>query len=393
MGRARLPGPRFARCPLRCGILAHGFARACCSGCGYDFLVAFSCKGRGVCPSCNARRMVETAAHLVDHVFPPLPVRQWVLSVPKRIRPFLHHNPTVCSNVTSPRTCSAGKPPRGSASMRRFTSRPLTVLGSNDSCATVPVLPWAAGPRTARKAPAWGPEPQWLWQATSASRSGSAYGTTGARSTRLGWQATEGFSIDAVHIAAPDRAGLERLLRYCARPPFGLERLEATGSGATGGERIVYRLPRPAPGGGTALSLTPSSSSSDSRCSFLHHAFTVTAITVSWLPGYPPKVGPRLRSPVIGLGREQGAVEGSPSGQLDTQSVAGSSDAAAPDRRTSSRWAALIARIYDVLPLVRPGHRAKRGRGGSMRIIAFVTDPTSVRSTSPTSIFPVGLLS
>jgi len=32
------------------------------------FLVAFSCKGRGVCPSCNTRRMAETAAHLVEQV-------------------------------------------------------------------------------------------------------------------------------------------------------------------------------------------------------------------------------------------------------------------------------------------------------------------------------------
>ncbi len=90
---------RDFRAYLRCGILAHGFARARCSGCGYDFLVAFSCKGRGVCPSCNTRRMVETAAHLVDHVLPPLRVRQWVLSVPKRIRPFLHHNPTIAGAV------------------------------------------------------------------------------------------------------------------------------------------------------------------------------------------------------------------------------------------------------------------------------------------------------
>jgi len=77
---------------LECGILAHGFARARCPECGHDFLVAFSCKGRGVCPSCNARRMAETAAHLVDHVFPPLPVRQWVLSLPKRLRYFLRQN-------------------------------------------------------------------------------------------------------------------------------------------------------------------------------------------------------------------------------------------------------------------------------------------------------------
>ena len=62
---------------LECSILAYGFARARCPDCGHDFLVAFSCKGRGLCPSCNARRMAETAAHLIDHVFPPLPVRQW----------------------------------------------------------------------------------------------------------------------------------------------------------------------------------------------------------------------------------------------------------------------------------------------------------------------------
>ena len=38
-------------------------------------LVAFSRNGRG----CNARRMAETAAYLLDQDFPPLTVRQWVL--------------------------------------------------------------------------------------------------------------------------------------------------------------------------------------------------------------------------------------------------------------------------------------------------------------------------
>jgi hypothetical protein len=67
---------------LACGVLAHGFGRARCPACGHDFLVAFSCRSRAVCPSCNARRRAETAAHLVDHVFPRAPVRQWVLAVP-----------------------------------------------------------------------------------------------------------------------------------------------------------------------------------------------------------------------------------------------------------------------------------------------------------------------
>jgi hypothetical protein len=84
---------------LTCGILAHGFARARCSSCGYDFLVAFSCKGRGCCPSCGAKRMAQTAAHLVDHVIPHVPVRQFVLSVPKRLRPYLHHRPRTASAV------------------------------------------------------------------------------------------------------------------------------------------------------------------------------------------------------------------------------------------------------------------------------------------------------
>lgn len=50
---------------------------------------------QGCRPAIYARRMAETAAHLVDHVFTPLPVRQWVLSVPKRLRYHLERDPAV----------------------------------------------------------------------------------------------------------------------------------------------------------------------------------------------------------------------------------------------------------------------------------------------------------
>jgi hypothetical protein len=43
--------------------------------------------------------MVETAAHLCDHVFPRLPVRQWVLSVPKRLRYFMQRDGAVLNMV------------------------------------------------------------------------------------------------------------------------------------------------------------------------------------------------------------------------------------------------------------------------------------------------------
>ena len=66
---------------LRCGRLKHGFLRVRCESCRAEHLVAFSCKRRGFCPSCGARCMAESAALLVDEVFPEQPVRQWVLGL------------------------------------------------------------------------------------------------------------------------------------------------------------------------------------------------------------------------------------------------------------------------------------------------------------------------
>ena len=43
-------------------------------------------QARGICPSCTARRMADTAAHLVDRVLPRAPYRQWVFTVPKPLR-------------------------------------------------------------------------------------------------------------------------------------------------------------------------------------------------------------------------------------------------------------------------------------------------------------------
>ena len=84
---------------LECGILAHGFLRLRCADCAHEKLVAFSCKKRGFCPSCGARRMAETAAHLVDHVIPRVPVRQWVLSFPIPLRLLFATHPELLAPV------------------------------------------------------------------------------------------------------------------------------------------------------------------------------------------------------------------------------------------------------------------------------------------------------
>ena len=67
---------------LKCGLLQHGFLRVKCDGC-----------------RCGARRMVESAAHLVDHVFPEAPVRQWVLTFPFTLRFLLAAEPQALTAV------------------------------------------------------------------------------------------------------------------------------------------------------------------------------------------------------------------------------------------------------------------------------------------------------
>ena len=44
--------------------------------------------------------MAQTVAHLADHVIPPVPVRQWVISVPKRLRGFLADRPAAVAALT-----------------------------------------------------------------------------------------------------------------------------------------------------------------------------------------------------------------------------------------------------------------------------------------------------
>jgi ribosomal protein S27E len=84
---------------LKCGRLEEGFLRLRCEDCHAEKLVAFSCKKRGFCPSCGARRMAETAALLADEVLPERPLRQWVLSLPHALRFLLATNPDVLTVV------------------------------------------------------------------------------------------------------------------------------------------------------------------------------------------------------------------------------------------------------------------------------------------------------
>ena len=85
---------------LDCGLLCRGFARLRCEACAETHLVAFSCKGRGFCPSCLGRRMCQTAANLVEHVLPEAALRQWVLTFPFAWRKRLAQDGALLSALT-----------------------------------------------------------------------------------------------------------------------------------------------------------------------------------------------------------------------------------------------------------------------------------------------------
>jgi len=113
----------------------------------------------------------------------------------------------------------------------------------------------------------------------------------------LTWDHGGGFSLDgSVRIGATGRAGLERLIRYCARPPFALDRLHLVDGRS---DQVLYILPKPDP---------------DS-----------------------PGQGDSIPSP-------------------------------APP----SKWAALLARIYEVFPLICPSCQTP------LTFIAFLTDPVPI---------------
>jgi hypothetical protein len=229
----RLPphAERELRRYLECGILAYGFARARCSEWGHDFLVAFSCKGRGVCPSCTARRMAETAAHLADHVLPRLPVRQWVLSLPRRLRYHLAHDPKALDSalhifldaIEHSLRRRSGAGPKARAGAIAFIHRFGSALNHHIHFHVI-VINGVFEPDPEHgvrfiEAPPLDADDAEAVQVEVRRRILRAYQRRGVldkadRQEMEHWEHGGGFSLDAgVRIEAHDRRGLERLLR------------------------------------------------------------------------------------------------------------------------------------------------------------------------------------
>jgi len=414
---------------LECGILCFGFARARCTGCGQGFVVAFSCKARGVCPSCNGRHMAQTAAHLADHVIPPVPVRQWVISVPKRLRGFLADRPTAVAALTrifldeiertlimasggtaAADTPSASRPRLGGISfLHRFGSA-LNHHVHLHACVTdgvfVPPADDAPGDAPPTFLPARPVTAADLAALTERVRrrvirwfrlAGLLDSTAAA--DMLAWE-NSGFSIDAsVRITLIDRdvpsyfRSLEHLLRYCARPPFALERLSVI-RGADGRiTKVRYVLPRhkaaswvgpgrtrksTRPGANGVVELTP--------FEFLDRLADLVPPPRKHRHRYHGVFAPnhKLRKAVtalaignIGKLRDAAAaghaVGGQPARGDTTGDCCDLRDKPRSHDTSRIAWAKLMARVGEEFPLECPNC------GGDIRLIAFITEPGPIR--------------
>jgi len=73
---------------LDCGNPRCGFARIRCPRCRAEHLLMFSCKTRGFCLSCQAKRLEEWGEWMRETLLLDVPHRQVVFTIPKVLRVF-----------------------------------------------------------------------------------------------------------------------------------------------------------------------------------------------------------------------------------------------------------------------------------------------------------------
>ncbi|MBK8481828.1 MAG: transposase [Proteobacteria bacterium] len=396
---------------LRCGRLAGGFSRLVCKACGFNHLLAFSCKGR-LCPSCANRRMEQTALFLSAKVLPKVAYRQWTVSLPWRIHWQVGTNTKLLSAALSvvlrslfawqrrvARRVGIAQPLCGSVTfIHRFNSQ---LLLSPHFHALVPdgvfsvdeggalgfaQLPPPRDDEVEALLRRIGDRIEALVQQQCADaiddddpdalQHSLAEATQAPR--RHPWQthpapqpparprcfALDGYSLHAdVAVAAEDRRGLRRLLRYGARPALAARRVSLLEG------MVVYRLRKPTATGRTQLQMTPQQ--------FIRRLAALTP---------PPWLNLiRFYGVFASAHRQRQAIAQRVAQQLDPaddpfacpplrpQQSTDRHDApsSAPPPHLRIAWSELLRRTFDD-PLVCP--RCQR----RMRLIAVVKDPDAI---------------
>lgn len=345
---------------LDCGIEEHGFARVRCDACRREFRVALSWKRRGFCPSCHSKRAVLWAEWLSCEVLAAAPHRQWVFTIPKRLRLFFLYDRQLLGALSR---CAWR------------TVRDLYRVGLQDRHA-VPGM--VVSIQTYGDLANWQPHLHALVSAGVFSGEGvftplplPPAGVAeelfrrrvirmlvrrgrleeDAAAGLLSWRHS-GFSVHhAIRVEPDDRAGVERLCRYLVHPPIAVGRLTYDGVRAGYRGRRVHPM-----NGAQSVTLDPLEMLARLCQHIPPPGFHLTRLYGAYAN----------RTRGAWARRGTAAVERPSSGD-------GAAEIPTPLQRARRReWAKLIAKVFEVDPL-------RCHCGETMRVVAFILDRTAIR--------------
>jgi hypothetical protein len=325
--------------------------------------VATSCKRRGFCASCAAKRAAIFGAFLREEVLEQVPHAMWTLTIPKILRRyFLNHRGLL------------GKLAR--AGFETVQELMIEAVGGDKSFRTGMV----AVVQTAGDLLEWNPHVHALAARGGWTRDGSwvpipYIGTRAAellfRSKVITFLKAEGLLSDeriemlrswnhsgfSAHNSATvqpeDHDQIERLARYLLHPPVSLDRMridEASG-------QVLYRRKR-----GRGLGMTQAFDALDFFARMLMHLPKPRLHTTFFYGWYSNSSRGRRRK-----------LRSGDSSDPEPSSSREELPDAAERRRLRRLWATMLRRILEVDPLTC------RECGSEMKIVAFIMDPPIIR--------------
>ncbi|NIS83238.1 MAG: hypothetical protein GTO14_24230 [Anaerolineales bacterium] len=354
---------------LDCGVPEAGFARLKCAACGAERLLTLSCKQRGVCPSCDAKRGAAFAAFLKDELLENVGHCIWTFTIPKMLRPYFMHHRKLLGDLAR-------------LAYETIKELMLEAVGDDGARPGVVAVPQSFGsvlnahPHTHCLASrgVWDAQGQWLpipYIDTVAAEKLFAHKIlhllkskgllSDERMELLTSFRHSGFSVDASPTVWPqDTQGLERLCRYLLRCPVSLSRIHWT----PGSKTLFYE-----------------SKSSHDDPLFSHpqgetlDILEFIARVLTQIPE-PRTHGVRYFGAYSSRARVYRKKAGLTLQSLGAKRASASQDEPklSPKKRAALRksWAQLIRRVYQTDPL-------KCDCGGELRVIAFITDQKVIR--------------
>ena len=351
---------------IKCGDLREGFARVRCPDCGKEFFVAFSCRQRCCCPSCDQKRALLLGMRLAEEVLARVSHRQWVLTMPKRLRLFFRYDRRLLGKLCRlayetirdglRQACGAREGEPGYVGAIQTFGDLMGWHSHIHAIVSEGLFRWDGFFIRISKVDMERCAEMWREKVFNLLLREEKIDEEVVRSMR-GWPHS-GFSIDnSVRITADDTEGMQRLVSYISRCPFSLARMIRVSEDGQviyrAGKSECVRFPRP---GDARLREGVSRN---------FQVFDALEFLAEVTQHIPDKGQHLIHYFGWYSNKERGLRK---KREASSQAKAGGENAEADAfiKKRRMNWAALIKKVYEVDPLRCPEC------GGEMKVISFI---------------------